>query len=569
VNTGLTNQNKLQKITIKFKLVGIISLIIFLLSTQFILMIFTSLKYNNQYEKIIDNINMTNEISEKVSTINTELTNVMFGSEKIQQAKYRQTENLIRNDADLILASDGTMQSKIGINQILKLMDTMDVSITSTEDSLKQNKLNTAIKNSQTVGTIVTFVQGYAQQYILLEVKNSKDVKLQIQKNFNSTIIFSCICFVVILIISIISAILLSRNLLLPIENLKNKANAIAINDLSISKIEVKNRDELRDLAETFNVMVYNLKNIILKLTGASNEIRNKSSKIHNSSSQNSAVAEEISATSQEVVKYISTQSEKVESTVKELTIMLKSSENIGSNSQRILLSANQSVVSADNGNRSMSEFVDQLKTIKESVNSTYSITERINDSSKEMNNIVNAITSISSQTNLLALNAAIEAARAGESGRGFGVVADEIRKLAEETAVSANKIGDLITGFQSEINLINVKMNESLNLIILGSTVAEQTKENFENIEHVNKVVENGVKLISDEIKDLGLKIKNIDTSMNGINDISFQNLKSIEDISTAIDHQSEELLSTSNFASELFSLSETLNDIIKKFKL
>jgi methyl-accepting chemotaxis protein len=569
MGSTLINQKNLQRSKIKFKLIGIITLIIIFMSAQIFFMVYNSLKYNNQYEKIIDNINMTNQISEKVANVNTELVNVMFGSKKKEQATYRQTVNEIREDAKLILKSDTTNQSKIEIIQILKLMDAMDEDLNATEDSLKQNKLDDSIKDSQTVGTIVTFVQNYSQRYILLEVKNSEDIKLQIKKNFNLTIIFSCISFVIILGLSIIGAVLLSKSILVPITTLKYKADAIAINDLSVEDVEVKSKDELNELAEAFNGMVYNLKNILFKLIGASNEIRNVSSEINNSSSQNSAVAEEISATSQEIAKCINAQSNKVELTVQELVTMLRISENIDISSQKILISSNQSVVSAYNGNKHMNELLQQLKTIKQSVSNTYSITERINIDAKEMNSIVNTITSISSQTNLLALNAAIESARAGESGRGFRVVADEIRKLAEESAASANKISDLITGFQSEISIINAKINESLNLIISESSIAEQTREIFENIEQINKVVENDIRQTSDEISELGLKIKSINISMNDINNISQENLKSTSTIALAIDQQAEKLLDVSKFASELFDLSENLNNTINKFKL
>ena len=139
MGSTLINQKKLQRSKIKFKLIGIITLIIIFMSAQIFFMVYNSLKYNNQYEKIIDNINMTNQISEKVANVNTELVNVMFGSKKKEQATYRQTVNEIREDAKLILKSDTTNQSKIEIIQILKLMDAIDENVNAIEDSLKQN----------------------------------------------------------------------------------------------------------------------------------------------------------------------------------------------------------------------------------------------------------------------------------------------------------------------------------------------------------------------------------------------------------------------------------------------
>lgn len=377
------------------------------------------------------------------------------------------------------------------------------------------------------------------------------------------------VLFCIILAISIGSIVILSVTFIKPIIKVKNSAIEIAKNNLAIDKVVVKTNDELFDLAAAFNNMVNNLKNIISKLNQATNNINATSLELNNTSSQNSAVAQEISATSNEIVSSINMQNEKVIETMSSLENIYFASEGISQKTIKVLESANNSVALANKGNKNINKFLNQLEIIKNSASDTSLITDNLNSRAQEMNIIVNTITAITTQTNLLALNASIEAARAGESGRGFGVVAEQIGKLAEESNISAQRIKKIVDEFKLETNIISIKMNESINQISVGNTLAEKTLINFNDISKVNEIVDSDIKDITIQIQDFKGTITNISNKMNEVNEISTNNYKSSSEISEAIDQQSESLLTLVNLALELNELSDTLNDIINNFKL
>jgi len=567
IKKGFKKREK--RTSIKLKLVGIFSIIIILMSADIILLTYNSFKINNKYESVIDDINSANKIGEQIADVNKELLDVQFGTKNISEAKYRQTIQDIGNEAKSSLEADGTDSSKIIMFQIYKLLDVVSESIDLTEKSLSENKKDEAIKNSQNVGSIVGYVKDYSQKYILQAVKDSEAIKQEISSAFNKVLIWSIVLFLGILLISIGSVVILSANVIKPIKELKNKASEIAKNNLAIDRVEVKTNDELFDLAFAFNSMVSNFKDIIHKLKQATDNINTTSLELNNTSNQNSAVAEEISATTNEMVSSINLQNEKVGQTVNSLKNMYTASEKISARTVKIVESANSSVSLAGEGNKNISEFLSQLGVIKDSASDTSQITERLNSKAQEMNTIVNAISTIAGQTNLLALNAAIEAARAGESGRGFGVVAEQIKKLAEESNLSAQKISGIVNDFKSETNLINEKMNESITQISVGNDLAEKTLVNFKNISEVNNLVENEIQDITVGIQDFRGIITEISSGMEDVNEISKDNYRASSEISEAIDQQADSLLTLVNLASELNNLSETLNETIKNFKL
>jgi methyl-accepting chemotaxis protein len=539
------------------------------MSAEIFLLSYNSFNTNKKYEQVLNDINNANKIGDQIANVNKELLDVQFGSKKISEAKYRQTINTIKSETMNILQSEGSEDSKISMYQIYKLMDSVSQSIDSTEASINANNSEEAIKNSQNVGNIVGYVKDYSQKYILQAITNSENLKKQISSSVTRSLIYSLVLFAVILVISIVSVSILSFNLIRPIKELKSKATEISNNNLSIDRVEVQTRDELFDLANAFNGMLDNLRNIIHKLSTANSNINATSLELNNTSNQNSAVAEEISATSTEIVNSIHVQNQKVSETVDDLDDMYNSSEKIIEKSNKILESANTSAILAQEGNKSIREFLSQLEIIKSSANDTSSITDRLNSSAQEMNSIVNTITSLASQTNLLALNAAIEAARAGESGKGFGVVAEQVRKLAEESALSAQKIGNIVANFKTETSLINNKMSESINQISIGSSIAEKTMINFKSISESNEVVNSDIHDIAAQINNFTKVIKDISTKMSEVTDISNDNFRSSSEISDAISQQANSLLTLVTSATELNDLSEELNEAVKHFKL
>lgn len=225
------------------------------------------------------------------------------------------------------------------------------------------------------------------------------------------------------------------------------------------------------------------LNGIIEKLSVTSKKLTDSSSELQNNYEQNRSAIKEIVSHIQEVSSGANIQKRQtVESSeaIEEITFGI---QRIVETSLDVSEVSVRTAQEADRGNAMIQKTVKQINSISETVNTSSKTLQLLNNRSKEIGEIVGLITDIASQTNLLALNAAIEAARAGEHGKGFAVVADEVRKLAEQSAGSASRITALIQAIQIETNTSVKSMNSVIDEVKVGLEIVQQTGEIFERI--------------------------------------------------------------------------------------
>jgi len=279
--------------------------------------------------------------------------------------------------------------------------------------------------------------------------------------------------------------------------------------------LPVLSKDEVGAMSTHFNIFIDKLNDII-------SIVKESSQSVASGSTELASATEELSVTMQD-------QSSQIVS-------VASATEEISVSSNEVMLAlkeANEQTANADkltsDGKGKLLSSVNEVMAIKEKVEKLGTTINNLSASSEEIGNIISVINDIADQTNLLALNAAIEAARAGEHGRGFAVVADEVRKLAERTQAATKEIESIIASLQNETTNANKDMQEATNKVVEGAETIKETEAIFEQIVESVEAIHTTNDIITGSIEEQV-------TAINNINDNAQVISAGIEQSSTAV---------------------------------
>ncbi len=345
---------------------------------------------------------------------------------------------------------------------------------------------------------------------------------LIVPNDIRNVMIVSAIVILVVLLLLALYMVQLS--LIKPIEKFKNTLLAIGnSNDLTI-KVDDNAPEEISLMANSFNKLIDELRSLI------------DTSK--QSSSENAAIAHELSTTALGVGNNVEKSVTVVEEATKKATEIQNEIIHAISDAQeskKDILKAN------DNLDEARNEIVKLTTRVQKTSELEVELADRMNSLSSEANevkSVLEVISDIADQTNLLALNAAIEAARAGEHGRGFAVVADEVRKLAERTQKSLTEINATINVIVQSIMDASGQMSSNSEEIQALSTIATEVELKINiSVDIVNTAVQVSDKTVTD-FEETGKNVDTIVSQVSEINSISSQNARNVEEIAAAAEH-------------------------------
>jgi methyl-accepting chemotaxis protein len=383
---------------------------------------------------------------------------------------------------------------------------------------------------------------------------------------YNYPISILIITFVIIIIIaSVINYFIghvLGVKIAKPIAILTTTINDIKNLKLTNDEESIKYRDiipsniETETICKSVNALRGNLINIIVELRWVSGKVIDGSSKLSEVVSENVASIEEVTRTLAEIVKAIESEANESQYGIEQLSNL---SEEIHTATQDTSTLAEISTVTSEYINKGITCVSALASKIEDTVSAQNEASKNVDilaEKSISIGEISNTISQIATQTNLLSLNAAIEAARAGEAGKGFSVVANEIKKLSEETAVSTERIIQIIQEIQREIGLAksNMDMAEKSTVEYVGNM--DETKSVFVDI--------------NNKVDIMNKSVLSLVASINKVNEHKNEVVKSFSDISAATEEtsaSSQEVLNSMEFQGsnieELSSLTDNLNEI------
>lgn len=378
----------------------------------------------------------------------------------------------------------------------------------------------------------------------------------------------SLLVLVLAIVIGTIVMVLIIRSITKPLKQLVTSSKQISEGDLT-ETIEIQSKDELGELGKSFNNMAASLRSLIHAIQDSVNNVASSSEELTASAEQTSKATEHITLAIEQFSNGNESQSENIESAAEHIYQMNSGLKDMAKASAVITESSATSAEVANSGGKLVHQTVGQMNVIDRSVKEAEQVVRGLETKSKDITNILRVINGIADQTNLLALNAAIEAARAGEYGRGFSVVAEEVRKLAVQSADSAKEIESLIIEIVNEINT-SLGMFQSVNKEVeSGLDITNQTETSFKRISEMTNQIAGEIQNMNATVEQLTAGSQQISGASEQIASIAKESSASIQDIAASAEEQLASMEEISSSSETLSQMAEELRDMTKRFKI
>ncbi|MGI6091809.1 MAG: methyl-accepting chemotaxis protein [Negativicutes bacterium] len=372
-----------------------------------------------------------------------------------------------------------------------------------------------------------------------------------------------------IILVTVAIAYYIAKRATLPILAILAATQKVAAGNLQVEPLKISSQDELGQLAEGFNKMLIELRDLITIVANSAEQVAASSEELTASAEQSAEAATHIAERITEVAAGTERQLYDINSSNSVIGNMTEGINQIAANSASLAKIVDKTTEAVRNGDKTVNITIEQMGNVEKTVFDSAQVVAKLGERSKEIGQIVTTISNIAGQTNLLALNAAIEAARAGEQGRGFSVVAEEVRKLAEQSQTAAKEIADLIVEIQNDTNEAILAMKQGTLEVKNGLDAVNITGAAFLDIRKLVEEMLSQINNISAEIQEMAAGSHQIVATVEDVARICQDTAGQSQSVSAATQEQSASMQEVAASSQALAKMAEDLQKAVIAFKL
>ena len=373
----------------------------------------------------------------------------------------------------------------------------------------------------------------------------------------------------ILTVLGVVIGLITANNISKPINLVAKRMEVIADGNLSYEPLAVNRQDEIGTLTSSINEMNDKLKGVVQSIHSASETVASSSEELAQSSNEVKIGSEQVSYTMQELASGSETQASASTTLAETMRIFTERIQETTDEGTTLKGHSEQVEHLTESGKQLMANSTNQMAIINDIMLNSVEKVEGLNEQSAEISKLVSVIDDISNQTNLLALNAAIEAARAGEHGKGFAVVADEVRKLAEQVKFSVADISAIVNRIQDGTGDVTQSLQDGYEEVKRGTSQISETGVTFNEISTAVFSMVGSIEAISSNLQSVLANTEELGTSIDEIAAISQQSAAGIEETTATIEETVSTIDEVANSTQQLSVLAEQLNSEMQKFKL
>ena len=547
------------------------SILLVLLVIVSTLSIFSLHNVTNKYEDVINDdlkkVELADDIQEIQKDMGTALLEyIMFGRDEAI-AKFEELE-LTRQDYTEQLAALATDEDSTKL--LIQLNETNAQLFESNSMVMKLKKSGEDFSQySSGSSKINVEVLAIIDEIITIQNTHAAEIITEVEQFKKSIIQFVILILIISVTIGLFIAYFISRGISKPVKLITDGLEEVSKGNLQIAPISVNNKDEIGEMAKTFNIMLSDLKNIVQSTHDTSVHLAANAEQLSSSTYESLTTNQRVTKLSEQQTMLSTEQQHYVQETVQAIATLENRIDEITKNSNDMYESTTQMKHLIELGSNANENVTVQMDAIYETFNESTIMMKTMAEHSDEIQQVTALITAIADQTNLLALNAAIEAARAGEAGKGFAVVADEVRHLAEQAKQSASNIAATVHLIQSASKKASSALQIGHDKVQDGLQRTIESKQAFveieESVAHLLAQVQS-IASVSVQAHD---ETVTVTSNTEKVERLAHQVVSSANDTNASTEEQLAITEEISSSAQNLASLAETLQSKINHFKL